>query len=79
MDRADLLKKFALIVCDVLNKDDLVILEETQAPDVEGWDSMANITILAIFEDETGVRFDISEIESFKNVGDILDAVINHA
>ena len=51
---------------DVFDDDELVISEVTTAPDVEGWDSLANIRIMVSIEKAFGVRFAAAEISRLK-------------
>jgi acyl carrier protein len=39
---------------------------------VEGWDSLAHVRIMIAVEEELGVRFDMSEITSLNDVGDLV-------
>ena len=43
MTDAEILQRVARIVADVLGLDGLVLTKATTAPDVEGWDSLANM------------------------------------
>ena len=60
MSREELLAKVNEVIRDVLDNEDLVITEETEALDVDGWDSLAHITIVATIEDEFDIKFAIS-------------------
>lgn len=55
----------------VFGMEDLVVLEETCADDIEEWDSLQHINLLSMLEKEFEIEFDIDEIVSMENVGDI--------
>ena len=59
----------------VFDQEALVISRETTAQDVEGWDSLSNIQMIVAVEKKFGVKFKAFEISSFKNVGDLFDAL----
>lgn len=60
---------------NVTGEDDLAISAETSAADVDGWDSLANVRLFIELEGELGLRFNASEIENLKNVGDIAQLI----
>lgn len=76
MSREELKYKLQEIFADVFADENIVINESTSAKNIEAWDSLTNINILAAIQDEFMVSFEIEEIVSMKNVGDMLDAVL---
>ncbi|CAM8623247.1 AcpP Acyl carrier protein [Burkholderiales bacterium] len=75
MDSKTILGKIQSIVQDVLDNESLSINEQTEATDVEGWDSLAHINIVSQIESDFGVRFSLDELAGFSNVGKIVEAV----
>lgn len=61
----------------VFENDDLLLTASTTAEDVEGWDSVAHISVIFAIEEEFGFQFSASELEIVRNVGD-LQLVISH-
>ena len=55
----------------ILGNDDIVLTPETQASDVPGWDSLANINIVFGIEEEFGIRFSDDDLASSNNVGEL--------
>lgn len=53
----------------------LVINTETSAKDIEGWDSLAHITLIVAIEKKFGIKFKLAELQELRNVGDILACV----
>lgn len=52
---------------DFFDDEDIVVDENTKASDIEGWDSLEHITLMATIEDEFGIKFDLTK--KFENVG----------
>jgi acyl carrier protein len=60
---------------EVFDRDDLVIYNEMQAKDVEGWDSLTHITLIMTIEDTFKIKFTTREVMGFQNVGEMLDCL----
>jgi len=75
--REQIFEKIQNIFRDVFDDDEIVLTDETTANDVDGWDSLQNITILATIEEEFGIKFQISETRHLVNVGALVDLVAN--
>lgn len=71
----NLMKKLEVIFRDVFDDDSICLTESTNAKDIEEWDSLTHISILASVQDEIGVSFDMDEIIAMKNVGDMMKAI----
>jgi acyl carrier protein len=59
------------IICKELNLDpaSIEITDETQAPEVPGWDSLNHANIIVAIEKDYGVRFKGLEVLKCNNVG----------
>ncbi len=68
-----LLAKVQDIFRDVFDNPDLVIDRQSSAATVEGWDSLMHINLVSAIERTFRVRFALGELQSLKNVGDLLD------
>ena len=77
MSRECILRKVQEIFVDVFGDENILIKEETDANDIDGWDSFMHITLLEVIQDEFGVKFEFDEIIDMKNVSDIIEAVYN--
>lgn len=76
MTRESVLKELNNIIEEVLDASGLNIKEETTASDVEDWDSIMHIEIVVEIEQHYGMKFQTKQIEGFKNVGNIISAII---
>jgi acyl carrier protein len=71
----ELLLKVREIFRDVFDDPDLKIERESSAATVEGWDSLIHINLVSAIERSFHVRFALGELQSLKNVGDLLDCL----
>ena len=55
--------------------DELEINAQTTAADVEGWDSLAHVTLMINVEKRFGVKFRSSDIARLKRVGELMDLI----
>lgn len=53
----------------------LKITRKTSAKDIEEWDSLAQIRLIATIEKKLKLRFSINEITNLKNVGEMVDLI----
>ncbi|MFZ1527862.1 MAG: acyl carrier protein [Ferruginibacter sp.] len=75
MTRAEILEKLNEIFRSELDNDSIVLQESTSAGDVEEWDSLSHIQLIVAIEKRFKMRFSSSEIQSWKNVGEMADAI----
>ena len=57
---------------DVFDDDTLTVTPNTTAADVEDWDSLSHITLVAAVEDEFRMKFSMKEVVEMKNVGEMV-------
>ena len=70
-----ILEKLQLIFRDVFDDGRLSIGRESNAETVEGWDSLAHINLVSAVEQEFDIRFALGELETLKNVGEMIDLI----
>ena len=56
---------------DVFDDDSLTVTPGTTAADIEDWDSLSHITLMAAVEDEFRMKFPMKEVVEMKNVGEM--------
>lgn len=71
----DILERINKVFKIVFENDNLTVSEQTSAEDIEEWDSLKHIGILSLLEQEFHIEFDIDEIVSMENVGDMLKII----
>ena len=60
---------------DVFDDDSITVNPKTTANDIEDWDSLEHITLIAAVEKEFKMKFKMGEIASMKNVGEMANIV----
>jgi acyl carrier protein len=75
MERNEILKRVEVIFREELELDDLVLTDETTADDVEEWDSLSHVQLVAALEEAFGIEFKSREILSWENIGDLIDSI----
>jgi acyl carrier protein len=68
-------EKLRAVFRDVFEDDELEINAQTSAADVEGWDSLAHVTLMINVEKRFGVKFRSSDIARLKRVGELMDLI----
>ena len=56
---------------DFFDDEDIEIDADTTADDIDDWDSLEHITLIAAVEREFRMKFKMGEISSMKNVGEM--------
>lgn len=75
MTKNEILAKVQDVLRECFDDDELNVTMATTAADVDGWDSLRHITILAALEDEFSIRFSMNDARKVKNVGDLVKAI----
>lgn len=76
MNRLEALKQVNDIFIDTLDSEEIVLSESTTANDVDGWDSLTHIQLIVAIEKRFKIRFTSKEIQSWKNVGEMIDCIL---
>ncbi len=75
MQREDILKKVNEVFKDIFDDESIVVTDETTANDIEEWDSLTHISLIASIEDTFKIKFSLADVVSFKKVGDMIDKI----
>lgn len=76
MDKNEILAKLTTIFHEELDNEHIVLNFKTTAEDIEEWDSLSHIQLIVAVEKAFGVRFTSSEIQSWQNVGEMIDCIV---
>jgi acyl carrier protein len=71
----DIYARLTEIFRDVFDDDDIVLTPNTTAADIQDWDSFNHINLIVAIETKFGIKFQTAEIESLKNVGDMVAVI----
>lgn len=61
---------------DFFDDDEIELDEDTTAEDIDDWDSLNHITLIAAVEGEFDVRFTMGEVSGMKNVGEMVKIIM---
>ena len=76
MSREEVFERLDQVFQDVFDDESLYVGDGTTAADVEGWDSLEHIDLMASVEKAFGIRFSMGEITRMKNVGEMADLIL---
>ncbi len=77
MTREEILQKVNSIFRDVFNRNDLIVGFGTTAKDVEGWDSVQQISLIESIENEFDMHFTMDEVMEMSDVGAMVDIILS--
>ena len=79
MTREEVMKKLNEIFCNVFDDETIILTDETNANDIEDWDSLEQINLIVNIENEFGMMFDMLEVSDLANVGEMADLIMRKA
>ena len=75
MDRQEIMERINVIFRDVFDDDTLVIVDSTNAEDIEDWDSLEHINLIMAMEKDFDLKFNLKEVGELANVGEMADLI----
>lgn len=79
MTREEIYEKLDEIFQDTFDDEEIHVTPETTADDIEDWDSLEHINLVVAIEEEFGIKFKMNEVTSMKNVGEMVDIILERA
>jgi acyl carrier protein len=73
----DIVARLQVIFRDELDLSDLKISAQSTPEQIDGWDSLATIRIVAAVEREFDCQFEASQIENIGSVADLISMIPN--
>ncbi|HIY59790.1 MAG TPA: acyl carrier protein [Candidatus Eisenbergiella pullistercoris] len=77
MTREEVYETLNGVFQDVFDDESIEVNDETTSEDVDGWDSLEHINLIAAVEQEFGVKFNMGQVVSMKNVGEMVDIILS--
>jgi len=75
MTRNDIYQKLNGIFQDIFDDDSIMVNDDTTADDIDDWDSLSHISLIAAIEDEFSIKFDMKTVFRMKNVGEMVSII----
>jgi len=63
-------------IFDDVFMEEVSVRPELSAKDVDEWDSLQHISLVLSIEERFDIRFKVGEVESAKNVGDLVELIV---
>ena len=77
MTKEIIYEKLNEVFQDVFDDDSIIVNADTTADDIEDWDSLEHINLVSAVEKEFGVKFTMAQVVGMKNVGEMVDVILN--
>lgn len=78
MTCTEIMEQLQGIFREQFDDEDIQVEDSTTADDIEDWDSLAHMELIATVEEHFRIRFSLGEINSFANVGEMCDCIVKH-
>ena len=75
MTREELFEQLNEVFQDVFDDDSITVDETTTANDIDDWDSLEHINLINAVEQKFGIKFDMGQIVTMKNVGEMANII----
>jgi acyl carrier protein len=75
MEKQEILNQLTGIFREVFQNPAITINPGTDASEIDEWDSLNHSTLVSKVEKHFNIRFRLSEMLNFKNVGNMCDAI----
>lgn len=75
MTKKEIFEKIQIIFQNVFDNSEMKIESSSNSSNVENWDSLNHINLVIAIQKEFRIKFDLKEIQAFKNVGEMVDLV----
>lgn len=75
MESQEIMERLTVIFREVFEDEDIVLSEDQTAEDIENWDSLSHMMLIAAIEKEFGFKFKLKQLSLLVSVGGILSAI----
>ena len=79
MEKEEIYERLNNVFRDVFDDESIVVKPETTSADIEDWDSLEHINLVVAVESEFGMKFNMNEVTTMKNVGDMVNIISDRA
>ena len=75
MTREDIYADLNEVFRDVFDDESITVNDETTSDDIDDWDSLEHINLIAAVEQQFGIKFNMGQIVTMKNVGEMVNII----
>lgn len=75
MSREEICEQLNEVFRDVFDDDTIEVNDQTTSRDIEDWDSLEHINLIAAIETQFGMKFTMGQVVTMKNVGEMVDII----
>lgn len=79
MTHEEVHQRLTAVFRDIFDNPSLEIADSTTADDIEDWDSVNHITLIAAVESEFKIKLSTRDVKNLANVGDFLKLIESKA
>lgn len=76
MTREQVFEALSEIFQETFDDESITVHDETTASDIEGWDSLEHINLIAEVENRFEMEFTMGEVNGMRNVGEMVDIIL---
>ena len=76
MSREEVFERLNGVFRDVFDDESIEVNDTTTADDIEDWDSLEHINLMAAVESEFGIKFSMGQVVTMKDVGQMVDIIL---
>lgn len=77
MKEEEIYKRLNAVFQDVFDDASIEVDDLTTADDIDDWDSLEHINLIAAVEKEFGIKFKMGEVSTMKDVGEMVEIIIS--
>ena len=75
MQKEEIYERLNGVFRDVFDDEGIEVNENTTSADIEDWDSLEHINLIVAVENEFGIKFNMGEVTTMKNVGEMVEII----
>ena len=75
MEKKEITEKIRKILITSLGREDFEMKENLSSADVDGWDSLTHMIIIAEIEKEFKINFKLRELNKLNNLGSLISLI----
>ena len=76
MTQEEIYERLNAVFRDVFDDDQIEVCATTTSDDIEDWDSLEHINLVAAVEQEFGIKFTMAQVMGMKNVGEMVGIIL---